>query len=476
MAREKLPEHTERAMTACRNAKPEPKQYELLDSKIPGLELRVNARGKEWSLRYRVKVGDKWLNKRLPLGDFPSVTVANARAAAQQAKTDISRGSDPMGQRQKEADVRAEEIRAKALEEASRVPVAEAFDRWIKSDKPKGRADGGAELRRLFERDVLPSLSKKAMADVTRADILTIIDTILARGANRMAQSAFADIRQFFEFSTEREIISANPCAQIKKSSIGKKPQPRERYLDPWEIRALDQALKTCSLNRVTQIIYMLQIGLTCRINELCQAAWAEIDWDRREWTIPAGKTKSRREITIALSRYSLGLLRELQTLTGHTAWLYPGVSNSEEDEPKPVNRKQATNHARDRQRPIGEKPIKGRTVETRSLVVGSEPWTPHDLRRSGATLMQRMGIPTEISERCLNHSEGNKIKQTYHRHDYDSEMKRAWFLLSEALSVITGDQGEEFLKDLAQDDHRDLEDQTGFLGLVKKYYVKPAD
>ncbi|MCL8307617.1 tyrosine-type recombinase/integrase [Pseudomonas putida] len=471
MSREKLPEHTERAMTACRNAKPGSKQYELLDSKIPGLELRVNARGKEWSLRYRLKVGEKWLNKRLPLGDFPAVTVANARAAAQQAKTDISRGSDPMGARQKEAELRAEEIKAKALEEASKVPVVEAFERWMRSDKPTGRADGGAELRRLFQRDVLPSLGKKTMSEVTRADILEIIDEILARGANRMAQSAFADIRQFFEFATEREIISANPCAQIKKSSIGKKPQPRERYLDPWEIRELDQALRNCSLNRVTQIIYMLQIGLTCRINELCQAAWSEIDWIRREWTIPAAKNKSRREITVALSRYSLSLLRELQGLTGHTPWLYPGL-----DEYKPVNRKQATNHARDRQRPVGEEPIQGRTVQTRSLVVGSEPWKTHDLRRSGTTLMQRMGIQTEVSDRCLNHTEGNKTKGVYHRHEYDTEMKRAWFLLSEALSVITGESGEKFLKELSADDHLEIEDQVGFLGLVKKFYVKPID
>lgn len=471
MARLKLPEHTDRAMTACRNAKPEPKQYELLDSKIPGLELRVNAKGKEWSLRYRVKVGEKWLNKRLPLGDFPAVTVANARAAAQQAKTDISRGSDPMGARQKEAEVRAEEIKAKALEEASKVSVAEAFERWMKSDKPTGRHDGGAELRRLFERDVLPNLSKKAMSEVTRADILEITDAILARGANRMAQSAFADIRQFFEFTVEREIISASPCEQIKKKTIGKKPKPRTRHLDPWEIRQLDQALKNCSLNRVTQIIYTLQISLTCRINELCQAAWAEINWSRREWTIPALKNKSRREITVTLSRYSIGLLRELQGLTGHTLWLYPG-----QDESKPVNRKQATNHARDRQRPVGEEPIKGRTVETRSLVVGSEPWTPHDLRRSGTTIMQRMGIPGEVSERCLNHVEGNKTKETYHNHDFAYEMKRAWFQLSEALSVINGDQGEEFLKELALDEHREIEDQVGFLGLVKKFYVKPID
>lgn len=471
MSRERLPEHTERATTACRNAKPESKQYELLDSKIPGLELRVNAKGKEWSLRYRVKVGEKWLNKRLPLGDFPAVTVSNARAAAQQAKTDIARGSDPMGARQKEAELRAEEIKAKAVEEASKIPVAEAFERWMKSDKPKGRADGGAELRRLFERDVLPKLSKNEMSEVTRADILEITDEILARGANRMAQSAFADIRQFFEFATEREIIAANPCAQIKKSAIGKKPQARERYLDPWEIRQLNHALRNYSLNRVTQIIYMLQIGLTCRINELCQAAWAEIDWDKREWTIPAGKNKSRREITVALSRYSLSLLRELQGLTGHTPWLYPGL-----DESKPVNRKQATNHARDRQRPIGEEPIQGRTVQTRSLVVGSEPWKTHDLRRSGATLMQRMGIQTEVSDRCLNHAEGNKSKGVYHRHEYDTEMKRAWFLLSEALSVITGESGEKFLKELSVDDHRELEDQVGFLGLVKQFYAKPID
>ncbi len=471
MSRDKLPEHTERAMTVCRNAKPESKQYELLDSKIPGLELRINAKGKEWSLRYRVKVGDKWLNKRLPLGNFPAVTVANARADAQRAKTDISRGSDPMGERQKEAEQRAEEIKAKALEEASRISVADAFERWMKSDKPMNRADGGAELRRLFDRDVLSKIGDKTMSDVVRADILTITDDILARGANRMAQSAFADIRQFFEYATDREIIQANPCTQIKKSSIGKKPQARERFLDPWEIHQLDQALRNCSLNRVTQIIYMLQIGLTCRINELCQAAWTEINWNRREWTIPAAKNKSRREITVALSRYTLSLLRELQGLTGHTNWLYPGL-----DESKPVNRKQATNHARDRQRPVGEKPIQGRTVETRSLVVGGEQWKPHDLRRSGTTLMQRMGIPTEISERCLNHTEGNKTKQTYHRHDYDNEMKRAWFLLGEALSVISGEKGEKFLKELATDDHRDLEDQIGFLGLVKQYYVKPID
>ncbi|WAH60798.1 tyrosine-type recombinase/integrase [Pseudomonas silvicola] len=471
MTTDRLPEHTERATTACRAAKCGAKQYEILDSKIKGLELRVNSKGKEWSLRYRVKVGEKWLNKRLPLGDFPTISVANARSAAQQAKADISRGADPMGQLQQEAERRAEAIEIKAREAASRVSVADAFERWMLSDKPLNRADGGAELRRSFSVDVLPKIGSKPMPEVTQADIYGITDAILARGANRRAQVVLSEVKQFFAYASARQIITSDPCDQIKKKDIGKQPEGRERFLDAWELRALDQALHRSSLNRVTHIIYMLQVALTCRINELCQAAWTEIDWSRREWTIPADKNKSRREITVALSRYSQTLFRELQSLTGHTQWLYPGL-----DELKPVNRKQATNHARDRQRPEGEKPIKGRTVETRSLVVGKEQWTPHDLRRSGVTLMQRMGVPTEVSERCLNHTEGNKTKRTYHRHDYDLEMRRAWYLLSEALSVITGDQGDDFLKQLEADDHLDLEDQVGFMGLVKKFYVKPTE
>ncbi|WP_129482271.1 integrase arm-type DNA-binding domain-containing protein [Ectopseudomonas hydrolytica] len=155
------------------------------------MELRVNAKGKEWSLRYRVKIGAKWGNKRLPLGEFPTITVAAARSDALKAKARISQGEDLMGERQAEADRRAEEIEAKAREEASRVTVNDFFDRWMKSDKPKGRKDGGKELRRQFEKDVLPLLGEKEMKNVTRADILNVTDTVLARGVNRMAQSLY---------------------------------------------------------------------------------------------------------------------------------------------------------------------------------------------------------------------------------------------------------------------------------------------
>lgn len=469
MASEKIPEHTERATTFCRNAKPESRQYELLDGKVPGLELRVNAKGKEWSLRYRIKIGVKWGNKRLPLGDFPTITVTAARSEALKAKARIAQGEDPMGERQAEADRRAEEIEAKAQELASRVSASDFFERWMKSDKPKGRKDGGKELRRQFEKDVLPLLGDKEMKAITRADILRVTDAILDRGVNRIAQSIFSNMKQMFAFAVDREVITESPAERISKQSIGKATKPRDRVLSPREIRELDQALWASSLNRVTHIIYMLQISMTCRINELCQSAWSEIDWRQRTWTIPASRSKSGRAISVNLSQCSLDLFRELQVLTGHTLWCYPG-----RDESKPINRKAATNHARDRQLPEGKEPTNGRTVQTQSLLIGGEQWKTHDLRRSGSTLMQQLGIPTEVSERCLNHVDGNKVKATYHHHDYEKEMKRAWHLLGETLSVIKGEDGAAFLNELDEDYLREPDDEIGMLALVKKYYKKP--
>ncbi|MCO6060385.1 tyrosine-type recombinase/integrase [Pseudomonas sp. MOB-449] len=471
MAREKIPEHTERATTFCRNAEHQKKQYELPDSKVPSLELRISADHKRWSLRYKIKIGEKWESRRATLGYFPALTVAAARSEALKMKAYIAQGGDPAGERKAEADRRAEEIEAKAREAASRVTVKELFERWMKSEKPRNRKDKGAELRRQFEKDVIPVIGEKDLRDLDETDIHSVTDAMIDRGVNRIAQSVFSDMKQMFKYAVKRKIIKVNPAANIEKTDIGTETKPRERVLSLREIRQLDQALWASSLNRVTHIIYMLQIAMTCRINELCQASWSQISWDSREWKIPAKNTKSGRAITVSLSAYSIGLLRELHTLTGHTLWLYPG-----QDESKPINRKAAINHARDRQRPEGEKPLQGRTIETRSLVIGDEEWKTHDLRRSGSTLMQRLGVPTEVSEKCLNHVEDNKVKKIYHQYEYDREMKRAWYLLSEALSVITGPDGEAFLKEVDIDRQREPDEEIGMLALVKKYYKKPDE
>lgn len=477
MAREKIPEHAERAATFCRNAKHEEKQYELHDSKIPGLQLRVNPSGKKsWALRYNVGSGVNLVKNRLPLGHFPEVTVTEARKEAQQAKSDIARGADPVGERKAEAERKIDEEKARMREDASRITVTKYFETWMSSEKPSNRKEEGSDVRRRFETDVLPTLGHLEMKAVRRQHILAVTDAVLARKTElydmkRTANIVLSELKQFFRFAEAREVIDFNPTAHIEKSEAGGTIDSRERTLDAYEIRRLFKMLHECSLNRPAQLSYLILLSTLTRVGEYTLGEWIEIDFSKREWNIPGSHTKNGKPIKINLSLFALRQFEELQTLTGHTPWFMPN-----REETSHLDLKALTKHAHDRQRPEGTKPLQGRTIETRSLASGSEPWTPHDFRRTGTTLMQQLEFIPEVTERCLNHTDDNKVKAAYHRHSYQKEMKRAWYALGEALDVITGPDGQAFLKDFAKDDAADPDEQIGMAELVKKYYKKPDE
>lgn len=261
MAREKIPEHTERAATFCRNAKPEEKQYELIDSKIPGLQLRVNPSGKKaWALRYSVGSGENLVKNRLPLGLFPEVTVTEARKAAQQAKSDVARGADPVGERKAEAERKIEEEKAKVREEASRITFARYFETWMEAEGPRDRVDNGAEIRRSFEADVLPLLGEMELKKITAPDVLAVTDAIKKRAIpgsrntlKRTANKVFADIRQMLRYAALRQVIPSDPTAFIPRAKVGGTQKPRQRVLDLFEINRLHKMLVASSLNRSAQ-------------------------------------------------------------------------------------------------------------------------------------------------------------------------------------------------------------------------------
>jgi integrase len=244
-------------------------------------------------------VGDAWNNRRMTLGQFPEVTVAAARKEAENKKTDIDRGADPKGERRAEAVRRAEAIEAKKREDAARLSVSEFFEIWMKSSKPSQRKDGGAAIRANFENNILPVLGHKELEDVRRADIRSLTEPMLLRGVDRQAQIAFNDMKQFFRFAVEHEILTSNPAETIKKAEISNKPSPKVRVLPPDEIRLLHQKMQASSLNRPTQICYMICLSTLCRIGEIGAAKWDEIDWVKKTWTIPAEVSKNGLPITI---------------------------------------------------------------------------------------------------------------------------------------------------------------------------------
>lgn len=476
MAREKIPEHTERAATFCRNAKPEEKQYELHDSKIPGLQLRVNPSGKKsWALRYSVGTGVNLVKNRLPLGHFPEVTVTEARKEAQQAKSDIARGSDPVGERKAEAERKIEQEKAKEREEASRVTFAQFFETWMLSGGPQDRVDGGAEVRRSFEADALPLLGKKDIREITGPDVLKVTTAIKARaipGARstlkRTANKVFADIRQMLRYAALLHLIPADPTAAIPKSAVGGTQKPRQRVLDFFEINKLNKMLAASSLNRSAQLAYLIMLSTLCRVGEFTLGEWRHVNFDSREWKIPDDNTKNGMPHKIFLSDYAISLFEELRTISGHTKWLMPNRMENGH-----LDLKALTKHARDRQRPEGHEPTQGRTIETRSLASGDEPWTPHDLRRTGSTMMQELDFIPEISDRCLNHVEEEQLRSTYLVFKYEQQMREAWYLLGDALETVTGSRADAFLKAYTDNKSKHPRDQLRVRTLVEQYANK---
>jgi len=131
----------------------------------------------------------------------------------------------------------------------------------------------------------------------------------------------------------------------------------------------------------------------------------------------------------IFLSDFTREQFRNLQSITGDTGWCFPS-----RDGRRHICLKSIAKQVKDRTR---TESLSNRTKATGSLLLSGGPWTPHDLRRTGATMMGELGVMGEVIERCLNHVEQNKLKRIYQRHERKAEQREAWRLLGERITLL---------------------------------------
>lgn len=316
--------------------------------------------------------------------------------------------------------------------QAARKSVTELFEHWAKIDLIN-RKDGGAEVRRMFKKDVLPFLGRLAVADVKKGHITEVTDTMLARGVNRAAKIAFSLMRQMFRFAVDRDLIEHDPSAGIRKSKIGGKDVERDRILSNDELRDLSQKAPKAGLLVTTEASIWIALSTCCRIGELLSSRWEHIDLEQGTWLIPGENSKNGKPHLVSLSNFAVAQFKRIQQINGKSTWCY-----SNTDDSGPVNSKTVTKQLGDRQRQPEQGSMSRRSAKTQSLLLADGKWTPHDLRRTGATLMTALGVLPEVAERCLNHTEDNKMKRIYQRHNYAAEMANAWALLGENLEGLT--------------------------------------
>ena len=356
---------------------PEKGQEDYFDTKPPGVGLRITNSGrKTWFVMYRS--GGRL--RRLTLGTYPTLTLAEARSQATGVKLAVAQGRDPATQKQ---DARTAPTVADL--------VAQYLEMYAKVRRKSWRYD---ELR--LKRNVLPQWGNRKATDITRRDVIALLDLLMARDVPIEANRTHAIIRALFNWAISRDLLEYNPCTQVKAPG---KEQQRDRVLTDEEVRAVWDA---CGhLDPVLEVHVKLRLLTAQRGNEIRTMRWEDLELDTGWWTIPAHITKNGLSHRVPLNMPAQEMLQTVRMITGNGQWVFPSRRHTAEPF---VNM---------------QKPM----CRVREISGVSFVW--HDLHRTAASHMTSMGIPRLVVSKILNHVEPG-VTRVYDRHSYDAEKREA--------------------------------------------------
>ena len=386
-----------------KKATPRTKRYAISDVGHPGLRVLIYPTGeKSFVWRYRRTNGQDVTLVLGPAAGPGALTVPQARDAASEARRQRALGNDPAESRR--AERAAKVARIVAAEKESRRKDATVSAMLARYYRDRVDAMKSApELKRLLTKELAP-WTRRRIDSIDRADAIKLVDDIKDRGTPVLANRARTAARTFFSWAIDKALIDENPFGRTKPVA---KEFPRKRYLSDDEIRILWRA--TEQLDWLWRAFFRLLILTGQRRDEVAECPWVEIMPEDALWTIPEERTKNKRKHLVPLSPPVATLLHGLPkvqiatevngttklensplilTTTGTTP--ISGFSGAKEKLDKAMKKITLTDAAK-----LGCDPV----------VIA--PWRIHDLRRSVASGMRRIGISLDIVERTLNHTSG---------------------------------------------------------------------
>jgi integrase len=405
-----MPRLTDRFIEALR---PKPGRYEVWDDARKGFGIRVSPRGAKsfvWVYHFDGRP------RRLTFGTYPRLSLADAGVKLAQAKNLLAKGIDPGSRAVAERDA---ERHAETIEEL----VASYLDRYARLRKRSAFED-----ERILRKDVLPRWAKRKAKDITRRDIVRLLNEIVDRGAPIQANRTLTILRRMFKFAFGQAILEISPCDQVEAPSS---ENERDRALGEEEIRLLWQVLDTASMEQNARRILRLMLATGQRKAEVMGLHAQEIDYEKRLWTLPAARAKNGREHLIPLSSLALQILAEAPP--NEAGYLFPSSLTG-----LPY-RGQSIDHATRylfAPRPTRAGRSAPRQPASPPLAGLMERFTPHDLRRTAATRMRELGISRGDVKMVLNHVETD-VTARYDRYDGLAEKRRALDLWAKRLEQI---------------------------------------
>ena len=371
-----MPTRSLTVASVARIKPPKAGQADYFDKGYPGLALRVSYGGaKAWVYFYRLH----GKLRRLSLGRFPGMGLDEAHEAWRVARLAVSKGERPAHIRPTTAD--------------SFAAVAED---WLKRDQARNRS--AAEVRRVIERDVNPLWGERLIAAITRRDALELIDAVADRGAMTMARRLHAHLHRLFRWAVGRGIIETNPMADLPKPGSAVK---RDRVLADSELASVWKAAEKTAwpFGPAIQLLTLT----AARRDEIGSLRWAEIHGD--EIRVPSERSKSGEARIIPLSSAAMKVINGLPRVGD-----YVFSSNGSG---------------------LGGWSKAKKAIDVAAAELNGGPlaaWRLHDLRRTVATGLQRLGVGLQVIESILGHVSGSRagVVGVYQRHQFKSEGKAA--------------------------------------------------
>lgn len=345
-----------------------------------GLFLIVKTSGKKlWRFRYQRPATKQ--RTMMGLGAFPALSLADARGLRADYLALLANGIDP----QIQAEV-AEEQQQIALDSIFSTVAANWFQLKSKSVTP----DYAKDIWRSLEKDVFPAIGETPVQQIKARTLVEALEPIKARGALETVRRLVQRINEIMIYAVNTGLIDANPASGIGMAFEKPKKQNMPT-LRPEELPKLMRSLVMSNLTVPTRCL----IEWLVRPSEASGARWAEIDLDKKLWTIPAERMKAKREHIVPLSPQALGILDVMKPISAHREHVFPS-----RNDPKQSMNSQTANAALKR---IG---YGGRLVA-------------HGLRSIASTALNESGFNADVIEAALAHSDKNEVRRAYNRSTY---------------------------------------------------------
>jgi integrase len=381
-----------------KNAKPQKKSIKLTDG--AGLYLEVTpSGGKHW--RYRFRLGDK--ESLFAIGEYPYVKAAEARRLRDEARLLVKQGINPSQQRKTDKIAKQYE-RATTFESVA--------SEWYEATTNKWSKGYSSQIKTLLINDINPHIGKLPIKDIKTPIIHDLIRKIESRQAYTRAILARQVIGKVFKLAIITHRAEFNVVDPLK-GEIARRVVEHRKHLKGDDLPEFLRKLEDYTGHVTTAIAMKLLLLTGVRPGEICGAAWAEFNFQKAEWRIPAARMKMGVEHVVPISPQAVALLNQLRELTGHQIFLFPAQSTKSHCMP---------------------------TATLRNAVVKmgfSDRFSPHGARGTFSTMCNEAGYRSDVIERQLAHAERDKVRASYNQAEYMPERRQLMNQWADTLDAL---------------------------------------